>query len=285
MLIHNISKVAFELGPVEVRYYSLMFACGVVAYYFLTRWLWQKRKWPLEDFDTLVVFLFVGLVIGARLGEVFFYHPSYYLSQPVEILKIWNGGLASHGATIGLLLAYVCFWGWKRFRSREVGRERLKFSKYIDTLAVCMPLVAGFVRIGNFFNSEIVGRATDLPWGVVFVRDGETFARHPSQIYEALLAWGVFAVLMWLYLRSGRKPAGEIVGSTSWTKPYFFVFVFVGLYFLSRFGIEFVKEYQVLETSGWAMGLTMGQILSIIPVFVAIVYFVFFYPRLKNEKM
>lgn len=282
MLIHNISEVALKLGPVEVRYYSLMFACGVLGYYFLTHWLWKRRKvstgknWPLEDFDTLVVFLFMGLVVGARLGEVFFYHPSYYLSQPVEILKIWNGGLSSHGATIGLLLAYTCFWGWKRMLGRKKKSDgKLKFSEHIDILAICMPLVAGFVRMGNFFNSEIVGRTTSLPWGVVFARNGEEFARHPVQLYEGFWAWIVFAALIWLWLKQDRWTWLRTEG--------FFVFSFIGLYFAGRFGIEFFKEYQVLAADGgWTLGLTMGQWLSVVPILIAVSYFVFFYPILRK---
>jgi phosphatidylglycerol---prolipoprotein diacylglyceryl transferase len=277
MFVHNISRIALEIGPVEIRWYSLMFATGVVLCYFLTRWLWKREKWPLEDFDLVIVFLFFGLVIGARLGEVLFYNPSYYFSHPVEIFKIWKGGLASHGATIGLFLAYVLFWAWRRWGGNE--RRGFAFRKYIDILAVGMPMVAGFVRIGNFFNSEIVGRKTDLPWGVVFGVRGESFARHPSQIYEALLAWGVFAVLLVLWLR--RKEADGRL--KSWVKPYLFMFLFIALYFLSRFGVEFLKEYQVLEASGgWSSGMTMGQVLSVIPVLIALVYFVFVYPKHKN---
>ncbi len=262
MFVHDISPIALSFGPVEVRWYGVVFAFGVVCYYFLTRYLWSREgrlakasEWDLADFDMAVGFLFFGLVIGARLGEVFFYHPSYYLSDPLRILRIWEGGLSSHGAAIGLLIAYVLYWLWK---------GRLGFWKHVDLLAVCMPLVAGFVRIGNFFNSEIVGRVSDLPWAVTFMRNGEAFGRHPVQLYEGLLAWVVFGVLLSLWFlrdRFGWLRRGGV-----------FVFLFVVLYFSGRFGIEFFKEYQVLSSEGFlGLGLTMGQWLSIVPVVVGVV--------------
>ncbi len=287
MFIHNISRVALEIGPVEIRWYGIMFASGVVLYYFLTRWLWKREGalgqgggvsgklgmkpgggWPIEDFDSVILFLFVGLVVGARLGEVFFYNFGYYSSAGFwEIFKIWEGGLSSHGATIGLVVAYAAFWWWKRFA----------FSKYIDIAAVCMPLVAGFVRIGNFFNSEIVGRASDVPWAVVFAMNGEDFARHPAQLYEGLWAWVVFAVVfgLWLARRDGKGRLKKWARLGSGSRPGFFLFLFIGLYFAGRFVIEFFKEYQIgVGSDGLPWGMTMGQALSVVPVVVAVGWFV-----------
>jgi len=320
------------LGGLEVRWYSLFFALGVVLYYLITQWLWKRNGWKVSDFESLVVFLFVGLVVGARLGEVFFYQWDYYSSVPVEIFKVWKGGLSSHGATIGLVAAYAGFWGWrktggwKRISARISGWKKVctcrllgsrnglnkpfgdqesrqevslygqtlrgfSFMKYIDVVAVCMPLVAGFVRLGNFFNSEIVGRSSSAPWAVVFAQNGESFARHPVQLYEGFLAWVVFAVVMVLYLKKrhndGRErelKAGrdEKIGSEKaddrgvgrgsiFHKPGFFLFLFVGLYFAGRFFIEFFKEYQIqVGSDGLPFGLTMGQALSILPVVVAV---------------
>ena len=279
MFVHEISRVAFEIGPLAVRWYGVMFALGVVGYYFLTAWLWKREKWPLARFDLAIIYLFFGLVIGARLGEVFFYHPGYYLSDPVEILKIWKGGLASHGATIGLLISYVLFWMWVRRGSAGSGsgERRLGFWKYVDLMVVAMPLVAGFVRMGNFFNSEIVGRISDAPWAVVFALNGDSFGRHPVQLYEGFWAWIVFAVLLWLWLRRDRWDWLRRGGV--------FVFLFVGMYFSGRFGIEFFKEYQVLGSEGlFGLGLTMGQWLSVVPVVLAVGYFIFFYPKIKKSS-
>ena len=151
------------------------------------------------------------------------------------------------------------------------GGEVFAFGKYTDGLAVGMPLVAGFVRIGNFFNSEIVGREVGAGFGsnfgVVFAQNGEAIARHPVQIYEGLLLWAIFALLLWLWVK--KRARGGVI-----------VFLFIGLYFLGRFGLEFFKEYQVLEAGGgWAMGLTMGQVLSVVPVLLAVGYFAFVYPK------
>jgi len=292
MFIHNISRVALEVGPLQIRWYGIMFALGVMGYYLLTRWLWQREadfaskaphgkdkrheKWPIEDFDSLILFLFVGLVTGARLGEVFFYNFAYYSNAGFwEIFKVWHGGLSSHGAAIGLLIAYTCFWLWKR--RKDPG---LRFFQYIDLIAVCMPLVAGFVRIGNFFNSEIVGRVSDVPWAVVFAQNGEVIARHPAQLYEGLWAWVVFGIVFGLWQFSRNKRArGWVRG---WVRGWA-VFSFVGLYFLGRFLIEFFKEYQIsVGSDGLPWGLTMGQGLSILPVVMAVIYFGIVY--LRNDK-
>ncbi len=247
MLTHNIDPVLFDLGPVEIRYYGVMFALGALLYYLITEWIFRREKFKVKDFELVAVFLFFGLVIGARLGHVFFYNVSYFLENPVEILKVWKGGLSSHGAAIGVFLAYLVFCWVKK----------VKFAKYADALVIVMPLVAGFVRMGNFFNSEIVGRETDLPWGVVFERLGEDFARHPSQIYEALLAWGMFGLMIFLYLKGKKR------------QPMFYLFLFMGLYFVTRFGVEFVKEYPLIGP----LNLTMGQYLSILPILLALGYF------------
>jgi len=283
MIINNFSPILFSTGPLEIRWYSLLFAFGIVIDYLLTRWLFKRRGWRVEDFDTAAIFLFLGMVIGARLGEVFFYHFDYYMSAPLEIFKVWKGGLASHGAAIGLLISYISFWAWKRRADARAGVKkelRFEFSKYADILVIGMPIVAGFVRVGNFFNSEILGRASDLPWAVVFAKNGETFARHPSQIYEALLAWGVFVVLFLLWrkrekLLKALGPLGVSKLSRKMTlQPYFFLFLFVALYFSSRFFVEFFKEFtgQEAVNAGW-LGLTMGQWLSVAPVIIAVVWF------------
>lgn len=282
MFIHNISRVVLEVGPFDVRWYGLMFAGGVVLYYFLTRWLWKREKWPFKDFDSLILVLFIGLVVGARLGEVFFYNFGYYSRAGFwEIFKIWEGGLSSHGATIGLVVAYAAFWWWRRFAAHRKGVRRemgggFAFSKYVDIAAVCMPLVAGFVRIGNFFNSEIVGRASDAPWAVVFAQNGESFGRHPVQLYEGFWAWVVFAIVFGLWLRKmGAKNRAK-----NWARPGFFLFLFIGLYFAGRFVIEFFKEYQIgIGSDGLPWGMTMGQALSVVPVVVAVGWFIIFYRR------
>ena len=252
MFTHNISPVLFEVGPLEVRYYGVLFAFGVLLAYLITMRLWKKAHFSMKHFDSLVIYLFVGMIAGARLGHIVFYNFNYYWQNPSQIIKIWEGGLASHGAAIGLFVAYLIFCWVKN----------VKFSKYVDIGVIAMPLVAGFVRVGNFFNSEIVGRETDLPWGVVFQQNGEDFARHPSQIYEALIAWAIFVVMIFMYRKKRR--------------PYFFLFLFMGLYFASRILVEFVKEYPTYS------GLTMGQWLSVLPMLIACGWFLYGLLRVRG---
>ncbi len=252
---NNIDPILLTLGSLELRWYGLLFASGLFFAYLVNVWVFKREKLPLADLDSLVLYLFLGVVVGARLGHVFFYDAAYFLSNPIEILRVWNGGLASHGAAIGLVIA---IFAWTRIHKKM-------FAKYSDLLVIGMPLAAGFVRIGNYFNSEIVGKTTDGSFGVVFERLGEDFARHPSQFYEAVLSFAIFGILIFAYKKFYKKmPA------------FFMTFLFVFLYFLSRFFVEFFKEYQALPSS---FPLTMGQILSVLPVILATVYFGFIFSK------
>jgi len=301
MFINNIDPVAFAFGPVEIRWYSLFFAIGICSFYVLAGALWKKRGWAMSDFDTLILYLFIGMVVGARLGEVFFYKWDYYSSGAgaaaagfwpafAEVFKVWKGGLSSHGATIGVLIAYTAFWWTRKKIAEKSGVKSFKFMERIDLTALCMPLVAGFVRLGNFFNSEIVGRAVGEnsvvgnALGVVFAQNGESFARYPVQLYEGLLAWGTFALVFVLYLRdlkaSDYVDRGAVREGSCGAKQRpagFFLFLFIGVYFSGRFLLEFLKEYQVVDgvTDGLPFGITMGQALSVVPILIAGGWFVF----------
>lgn len=259
MFIHNISPELFSIGSLTIYWYGLLFVIGVVLAYFVLRSIYKEQKYKLEDLDGVGVYLFVGLVVGARLGHIVFYNFDYFLQNPIEIFKIWNGGLASHGAAIGVLVAYL-IW---------LAIHKVKFFKYADALVVAFPLVAVFVRLGNFVNSEIVGTPTDSMVGVIFMKLGEGFGRHPVQLYSALMNLSIFVVLIVLYKKYYKKsPNG------------FFLFLYMGLYFVGRFIVEFWKDLHVLPGS---FPLSMGQVLSIAPVLIAIVYFVFFFPKLKKR--
>lgn len=261
VFINNLDPVLFSLGPVSVRWYGLLFAIGIFLNYMLLQWVFKREKISVDKLDSVVIYLFFGLLLGARFGHILFYDAAYYFNNPVEIFKIWNGGLASHGAAIGVLIAYFI---WTKV-------HKVKFSKYTDLLVLGMPITAGFVRIGNFFNSEIIGRATDGTWGVIFKRLNEDFPRHPSQFYESGLSFAIFGILFWVYLKYNKK-----------TPPMFIMFLYVLLYFSTRFIVEFWKERHVLPTD---FPLSMGQLLSIIPVFIALVYFgILFKKRLQSRS-
>ena len=268
--INDFSPDLVNLGPIAIpwygliaipiRWYGLLFAAGIISYYVLLKWIFEQEKYPVSDAESMVMYLFFGLVIGARLGEVFFYRPEFFIDNPSEITKIWHGGLSSHGATIGLFISYFIF----------CKIHTIKYTKYFDVIVIGMPLTAAFVRIGNFVNSEILGIPTGSAsapgkWGVVFVRAGENFPRHPVQLYEAVLCIAVFIVLFVLYNRSYRK-----------TPPLFFLFLFLLLYFGGRFFIEFYKDLHVLPED---FPLSMGQVLSIIPILTAAGYFTLIFPK------
>jgi phosphatidylglycerol---prolipoprotein diacylglyceryl transferase len=252
---HKISPIAFEVGPLQVHWYGIFFAVGILLAYLVMLHFFKTKKYPVSDLESLIVYLFFGMLIGARLGHVFFYEAGYYLSNPLSILKVWEGGLASHGAAIGVLVAYL-LWTFI---------HKVKFSKYPDILILGFPLLAGFVRLGNFFNSEILGKMTDGNWGVIFSRLGEDFPRHPVQLYSAFMNWAIFLILILLYRKFNKKvPA------------LFFLFLYVFLYFSGRFIVEFWKD---LHGPIASLPISMGQFLSVFPVLVAVGYFVFYLPK------
>lgn len=258
MIFENtLSPTFFSAGPLEIRWYGLLFASGLLLTFYLLQWIFKREKYSLDHLESLTLYLFVGLVVGARLGEVLFYEPAYYFANPAEILKIWNGGLASHGAAIGLFLMY---WLWCR-------KHKVKMGKYIDALGIGVPIAAGFVRVGNFFNSEIVGTFTNGEWGVIF--NGEGVPRHPAQLYEAVINLVAFVVLLMLYKKSYKKrPRG------------FFISLYLLMYFGGRFFSEFFKDLHGLPEG---FPLSTGQVLSLIPVVIAVVYFVRIYPGQKKR--
>lgn len=259
MFVHNISPDVFSVGPLTVRWYGLLFVAGIILAYFVLRSIFKKRGHRIEDLDGIVIYLFFGLLIGARLGHAVFYNFDYFWQDPLEIFKIWNGGLASHGAAVGVFVAYLV-WIWV---------HKVKFFKYADVFVLVFPLVAAGVRVGNFFNSEIVGTPTDSAFGVVFKKLGEDFGRHPVQLYSAFMNLLIFAVLMILYKKYYKK-----------TPNGFFLFLYMGLYFIGRFVVEFWKDLHALPE---AFPLSMGQTLSVFPILIAVSYFVFFFPKQKNN--
>jgi prolipoprotein diacylglyceryl transferase len=257
IFINNIDPVLLEFAGFTIRWYGVMFLIGLTLAYFINRWAFKKWEYSVDDLDSLVVYLFFGLVIGARLGHVLFYSFDYFWRHPVEILQIWNGGLASHGAAIGVLLAYL-IWTYV---------HKIKFVKYADLIVLGMPVVAGFVRIGNFFNSEIFGTKTEGNFGVVFAKLGEDFPRHPSHLYEAILSFGIFFVMLWIFKKQGKKMPKLLLVS-----------LYMLLYFAGRFVLEFWKDLHVLPES---FPLSMGQVLSILPVFIAV--FIGVYSRIRKN--
>jgi phosphatidylglycerol---prolipoprotein diacylglyceryl transferase len=253
----------FMMGGLEVRWYGLAFALGFFLGIAMMTKMFAKEGVPEKWVDSLFIYVIVATVLGARLGHVFFYAWDYYAVHPLEIFKIWEGGLASHGGSLGILIAIWIY-------SKKVSKRSMLWT--LDRLAVPVALVAAFIRLGNLMNHEIYGHPTDLPWGFKFilnVREWQhgadpiySLPSHPTQIYEALCYLITFAVVSLLYWKNktAKQKEGLIIG----------VF-FIGI-FLSRFLIEFVKEDQ--EAFEATMTLNMGQWLSIPFILAGILLFV-----------
>ena len=240
-VVWSVDPVAFSIFGLEIRWYGIFWALAfILGIYFFTNFA-RREKLPEKLVDSLFWYATILGILGARLGHCLFYEPSVYLADPLRILNIREGGMASHGAAIGFLLGLILF-AW---------RNKMPFWWAADRIMIPVAIGGAGVRLGNLMNSEIYGSVTDLPWGFIFVRNGETLPMHPTQIYEALAYIAVFVVLIILYYRydAGRKHPALMFG--------------VGLVgiFLSRFFLEFIKNVQVAFEEG--MALNMGQLLSI----------------------
>lgn len=267
-IIWNTDPVLIE-SFVTIRWYGLMFAIGFLLGYNIVAKMFKREGVPEKWLGILLIWVMGATLIGARLGHVFFYEWDHYSQNPLDILKIWEGGLASHGGTIAIILAVILFSIFTTKRSPMWT---------FDRLVIAIALVGGLIRIGNLMNSEIFGHATTLPWGFMFIRSREWHelyegqACHPTQLYEAFCYFALFALLMCMYW---KKNAGERPG-------LIFGVFFIGI-FLPRFLIEFIKNDQVAFEAD--MTLNMGQLLSI-PFIVAGIIMVIWamtHPRIKIE--
>jgi prolipoprotein diacylglyceryl transferase len=255
----NVNPEIFRIGNFAVRWYGLLFASGFLFGYLIFYKFFKKEGLTVEMLDKLTIYMALGVVIGARLGHCLFYEPDYYLSNPIEILKVWKGGLASHGAAIGILLTLYLF----------IRKYKKSYIWILDRIVVVVALGGALIRLGNLMNSEIYGIETKLPWGFVFLRNHEIVPKHPTQIYEALTYFAVFGLLFRIYRKTdGKFRDGTLFG-------WFLIFVF-GM----RFLIEFIKEDQVPFEEG--MALNMGQWLSI-PFVLLGVFILYLYWR-KEKK-
>jgi len=256
----NVDPEIFRVGRFAIRYYGVLWALSFYLGYLIFERFVKKEGLPEGFLDSLTVYMVVGTVLGARLGHCLFYEPDYYLSHPLDILKIWQGGLASHGAAIGIILALYFF-------SRK---QKVSMLYVLDRIVITVALSGFLIRLGNLMNSEIYGTETNLPWGFIFERNKELFPKHPTQLYEAFVYLLIFFVLYLIYAKSHSKPRkGLIFG------------IFLTAVFGARFLIEFIKEPQVdFEKT---MSLNMGQLLSI-PFVVAGIGFIAYSYYITREK-
>ena len=262
MFIHNLDPIIFTLGFISIRWYSLAYIGGVLAGWWFGKKIINKRlqdtgqKFDLREFDDLVTYLIISIIVGGRVGYIIFYNPGYYISNPLDIIKIWEGGMSFHGALIGVIIV-TYFFAIKR---------KISSLFLLDTIACVSPIGIFFGRIANFINGELIGKATNASWGVIFPNI-DMVARHPSQIYEALLEGIVlFFILNIFILKKNYKN-----GSCS--------FLFLVFYGFFRIFSEIFREPDV--QLGYLFNFfSMGTILSFLMIISGIIIFVFIR---KNE--
>jgi phosphatidylglycerol:prolipoprotein diacylglycerol transferase len=247
----GLSPVALDLGFFQLRWYSLAYLAGIfIGYWYMLKLLRQPGA-PMarRHADDLVFYASLGIILGGRLGYVLFYNLPYYLANPIDILKLWDGGMSFHGGVIGTSLG-ILYLSWK---------EKLPWLRIHDYVACCVPFGLFFGRLANFVNGELWGAPANVPWAIRFVEaaGGMTVLgppRHPSQLYEAALEGLVlFAILAWMFWRTqARYKPGMLVGA------------FIFFYGIFRFGVEFVREPDSqLVAFAEATGLHMGQWLTV----------------------
>jgi len=265
-IVWDVNPEIFSVGSFAIRWYGLLWALAFLA----GNWIIAKMfKWegkPEKDLDKLLLYMLGFTVIGARLGHCLFYEPERYLANPIEILKIWEGGLASHGAAIFIPI------GLYLYSRNRVGQS---FLWVIDRIVVVVALGGFFIRLGNLMNSEIVGTPTEVPWAFQFVRSASLTAaeqlmpRHPAQLYEAITSLLLFAFLFWLYKKFKNQPPEGLL---------------FGLFLVILFSFRFIDEFFKIEQVDFEKGmiLNMGQILSIPAILLGFV--VLYIAHLKYHK-
>ena len=239
MFINNFDPVAFQIFSLEIRWYSLSYIIGILIGWFLSKRIFISNNELRDKFDDYITYLILGIIIGGRLGYVFFYNFEYYMNNFTDIFKVWQGGMSFHGGLLGIIFVSILF-------AKKNNHDPFK---YLDVVAIVAPIGIFFGRIANFINSELYGIETNLPWGVKFLKI-DNLSRHPSQIYEAIFE-GIILLFILLYFRKKgfMKSPGMISG------------LFLIFYSIFRFLIEFLRVPD--EQLGYLFfNLTMGQIMS-----------------------
>jgi phosphatidylglycerol:prolipoprotein diacylglycerol transferase len=250
MFTNNFDPIAFQIFSLEIRWYSLAYIFGISL-----GWLYCKKKLIkdhdiLNIFDDYITYLIVGIILGGRIGYALFYNSAYYLQNPIEILMVWNGGMSFHGGLIGVIIAS------KLFSNKHKTNQFI----YLDLVALSAPIGIFFGRIANFINSELYGRATDVPWSIQFLLI-DNIKRHPSQLYEAFLEGIVlFFILSYFFKKDYLKKPGLISG------------LFLAYYSLFRFFAEYFRSPDI-QIGYLFLNLTLGQLISIVFFIIGIILF------------
>jgi len=293
----NVDPVLIHLGSLQIRWYGLLWALGFLIGYFIMKRIYKREKMTDDSMDKLLIYMLVSTVIGARLGHCLFYEPDYYLSNPLKMLAVWEGGLASHGGAIGILIGlWLYVRDYNKSKKEKDNLQQINYIWILDRIVVAVCLVGALIRVGNVMNHEIYGTPTSLPWGFVFLRGSEQFCGtfdnytacnawdapcppsewlpcHPTGLYEAFFCLVAMGILLWMYYKRdlGHKQPGLMFGT------------FLVIIFGSRILIEFLKNVQVdFERN---MTFDMGQWLSVPFVLIGIGVIVWsFVHRKKVEE-
>lgn len=270
----NVDPVLLHLGSLEIRWYGLLWAIGLYVCWIMNKQMYKRENCPPEWIDQLFFWIAAGAILGARLGHCLFYewhndlgslqifgwditYRNPYIENPLKILKVWEGGLASHGGAIGIILAA---WLLNKYKFSRYPQFKTSWLWILDRICIGVCVTGALIRLGNLMNSEIYGGPTDLPWGFIFVRDKQTVPCHPTQIYEIIYCLVALAVTWPLYWKTeARRREGLLLG------------IFLLIVFGTRFGLEFIKNDQEAFEAGHL--LNMGQLLSI-PFIILSIYLI-----------
>ena len=257
MFINNFDPVAIQIFSIEIRWYSLAYIFGILIGWLYCKKILIKDKNISKLFDDLISYLIIGIILGGRLGYVIFYNLEYFLSNPIEILMIWQGGMSFHGGLLGVLASTIIY----------AKKHNVNKFIFLDLIAGSAPIGIFLGRIANFLNSELYGRETDILWSVIFTRI-DNITRHPSQIYEALLEGVILFFILFFFIKKNYLLKPGLISS-----------LFLIFYSLFRFLVEFFRVPD--EQVGFIyLNLTIGQIISLI--FLSFGFYLFFIKKNEN---
>ena len=256
--IWNVNPNIFELGSLQLRWYGLLFVGSFFLGLMILQWIYKRENKDPSVLDNMLIYIMIGTVIGARLMHCLAYEPEFYLSHPLEILKVWKGGLASHGGMLGVIVALYVFS--KKYKE--------SFIWLISRITIVGALTATFVRFGNLFNSEILGLPTEKPWAIIFAKV-DMIPRHPVQLYEAFAYLVLFAILLLVYKNVKFDFATKILPG-----------IFLTYMFTARFLLEYTKTRQADYVT--SLPFSTGQMLSVPFIVIGIIWIVW---AIKNRSV
>ena len=258
MFINNFDPVAIEIFSLEIRWYSLSYIMGILVGWYLAKKFFINKN-IYSKFDDYITYIIIGLILGGRFGYVLFYNFDYYLNNPLDIFKLWQGGMSFHGGVLGIIIASIIF----------TKKNNDDVFEYLDVVSLVSPIGIFFGRIANFINSELYGTITNVPWAVTFVNI-DNFTRHPSQLYEALLE-GLVLFLLLIYFKSKLLNKPGIISA-----------LFLIFYSFFRFFVEFYRVPD--EQLGYIFfNLSMGQVISLLFILSGVVLFYFKHESHQNK--